>query len=242
MKEGVVENVRAAGGEIYGITSEPQHLADQAREHWELSFESVGDPHQEISRVCSQRDWLTLFAADRLEFIQRGAKWKVEHPKGFFQPGVLAVTRERRILYRWRSVPSAENLNGTLSRPTATHVGENIERALAAGEAAGDAAHDDNPVMGLPPIPFPLFLACVLANGWFVRVKSFAYSPGVAGIRTRFATAAFRFVLFALAWISAFAWLPTVPVLLVLLAWVVWVGRDIRRVFGPLRTSRELTA
>ena len=50
-----------------------------------------------------------------LEFLQRGADWEVEHPKGYFQPGVLSLTNSGRILYRWRSVPCAENLNGTLA-------------------------------------------------------------------------------------------------------------------------------
>ena len=44
MNKGVVEKIRAAGGEVYAITSEPQHLADQAHEHWELNFENIGDP------------------------------------------------------------------------------------------------------------------------------------------------------------------------------------------------------
>jgi hypothetical protein len=135
MDQGIVEKVRAAGGEIYAITSEPQHLADQAHEHWELDFENVGDPHQEISKTCSERGWLTLYAnRGDLEFLQRGADWEVEHPKGYFQPGVLALTNAGRVLYRWRSLPSAENLNGTLARPTARHAWCAIETSLAAGD------------------------------------------------------------------------------------------------------------
>jgi len=45
MQKGVVEKIRAAGGEVYAITSEPLHLADQAHEHWELEFANVGGPH-----------------------------------------------------------------------------------------------------------------------------------------------------------------------------------------------------
>ena len=104
---------------MYAVTSEPQRLADQAHEHWELNFENIGDPHQEISTACSEQGWLTLYAnRGSLEFLQSGADWEIEHPKGFFQPGVLALTKDRRVLYRWRSVPSSENLNGTAMRPT----------------------------------------------------------------------------------------------------------------------------
>ena len=169
MNEGVTLKIRAAGGEVYAITSEPQHLADQAHVHWELDFENVGDPHQEISRTCSERGWLTLYAnKGDLEFLQRGADWKVEHPKGYFQPGVLAITNAERVLYRWRSIPSAENMNGTLARPTPQHAWQAIESSLAAGDTAGDAAHDDDPAIDQSPPPRILFLAALIANGWFV--------------------------------------------------------------------------
>jgi hypothetical protein len=219
MKAGVVEKVRAAGGEVYAITSEPQHLADQAHEYWELDFENVGDPHQEISRTCNERGWLTLYACKGdLEFLQRGANWEVEHPKGYFQPGVLALTSAGRVLYRWRSVPSAENLNGTLARPTAEHAWGAIESALAEGDTAGDAAHDDAPVVDAAPPPRLLFVAALLANGWFLGVRSFAF------------------------WAAALVLLPTPLVGLVLAGWAVWVARDIRRVLGGLDVQQEISA
>jgi hypothetical protein len=228
MNEGVVDEVRAAGGEIYAVTSEPQHLADQAHEHWELDFENVGDPHQEISRTCSERGC--------------GANWEVEHPKGYFQPGVLALTNAGRILYRWRSVPSAENLNGTLARPTARHTWGAIERSLAAGEAAGDAAHDDDPVIDQAPPPRALFLAALIANGWFLGVRSFAYSPGVRSVPSRFAAASSRWLLFLAVWAAALAFLPTVLVGLAFAGWVAWIMRDIRRTLGGLDVQEELVA
>jgi hypothetical protein len=88
VEEGVVDKVRAAGGEVFAVTSEPQRLADQAHEYWELSFENVGDPHQEISKTCSEQGWLTLYAnRGNLDFLQGGADWEIEHPKGFFSTG-----------------------------------------------------------------------------------------------------------------------------------------------------------
>ena len=243
MKEGVVEAIRAAGGEIHAITSEPQHLADQAHEHWELDFESVGDPHQEISRTCSERGWLTLYAnRGNLEFLQRGANWKVEHPKGYFQPGVLALTSAGRVLYRWRSVPSAANLSGTLARPTARHAWESIERSLAAGGVTGDAAHDDDPVIDQKPPPRALFVAALLANGWFLGVKPFAYSPGVGSVSSRFAIASSRWLLFIAFWAAALAFAPTALVGLAFAGWAAWIARDLRRTFGDRDVQQELVA
>ncbi len=243
MNEGVTLKIRAAGGEVYAITSEPQHLADQAHVHWELDFENVGDPHQEISRTCSERGWLTLYAnKGDLEFLQRGADWKVEHPKGYFQPGVLAITNAERVLYRWRSIPSAENMNGTLARPTPQHAWQAIESSLAAGDTAGDAAHDDDPAIDQSPPPRILFLAALIANGWFVGVTSFAFSPGVESVPSRFSAAMFRWLLFLAVWVVSLVFLPTVLVGLAFAGWVAWIARDIRRVLGGLDAPEELVA
>jgi hypothetical protein len=243
MKEGVVEKIRAAGGELYAITSEPQHLADQAHAHWELNFENVGDPHQEISRICSEQEWLTLYAnRGNLEFLQRGVDWEIEHPKGFFQPGVLALTNNRRVLYRWRSVPSVENLSGTRLRPTARHAWDKIESALTAGDQAEDAAHDDNPVVDGGPPPRMLFFAALIANGWFLRAKSFMYSPGTESIPSRFKTIFSRWFFFLLFWIIALAIAPVLLVELAFVGWFVWIVWDLRRIMVEMDNQVELTA
>lgn len=243
-EEGVVERIRAAGGEVYAITSEPQHLADQAHEHWELDFENVGDPHQEISRTCAERGWLTLYAnRGSLVFQQSGANWKIEHPKGYFQPGVLVLTGEGRVLYRWRSVPSAANMQGTLARPTATHVWSAIEQALAAGDAAGDAVLDDDPVIDRPPPPRIVFIAGLLASGWFLGVRSMVYSPGARTGALRFLAIYSRWLLFLGFWAVALALLPTLLVGLAFAGWAAWVARDIRRTLGgDLNMHEELVS
>ena len=243
MDTGVVAEIRAAGGEIYAITSEPQNLANQAHEHWELNFENVGDPHQEIPKTCSERDWLTLYAnKGDLEFLQRGADWKVEHPKGYFQPGVLALTNSGRILYRWRSVPSEENLNGTLARPTAKYEWNEIQESLTAGDAAGDAAHDDQPEIDSAPPPRPVFIAALIANGWFLGVKSFVYSPGVPSPPKRFAAALRRWIVFFAFWLAAVAILPIAPVVTAFACWLVWIARDVRNTVGSMDVQQEIRA
>ena len=41
----MVADIRAAGGEIYGITSEPNSLAIEAEDAWNMTIPVVGDPH-----------------------------------------------------------------------------------------------------------------------------------------------------------------------------------------------------
>lgn len=201
----------------------------------------MGDPHQEISRTCSERGWLTLYANQGdLEFLQRGAKWKIEHPKGFFQPGVLALTRQQRLLYRWRSVPSDANMQGTLARPTASYVWNAIEPALAAGDEAGDAALDNDPVIDRAPAPRFIFIAALLANGWFIRVKSLVYSPGMAVEPTRILKILARWLVFFPFWTGALFLLPTLFVGCVFCGWFIWVVRDTRRVMDKFQLKKEL--
>ena len=237
----MVERIRAAGGDVFAISSEPQHLANQAHEHWDLNFDNIGDPHQEIPRVCDERDWLTLYAnRGDIEFLQRGADWMVEHPKGFFQPGVLAITQSSRILYRWRSVPSKKNLNGTVARPTADHVWRSVEASLRAGDGAGHSAHDDNPEVDSAPPPVAVFMAALIANGWFLRVKSLVYSPGVGSTPARLKKAFGRWPPFIALWVAAFVWLPTLWVSVVLLSWLSWIFTDIRSAWGRMDVQEEI--
>ncbi len=241
--DGVVDKIRAAGGEVYAVTSEPQHLADQAHTHWDLSFENIGDPHQEIPRVCDERDWLTLFASrGKTEFLQRGADWKVEHPKGFFQPGVLVVNQSSEILYRWRSVPSEKNLNGTVARPTPMHVWNAIENALASGSRGVHAPLDENPQIDAPPPPKLVFIAALIANAWFLGVKSFAYSPGAEETPKRFAKAFKRWPFFIALWVLAFVFLPAAWVSAAAVLWVAWIAYDVRATLDAMDVQVEIKA
>jgi len=193
--------------------------------------------------MCSERDWLTLYAnKGDLEFLQRGADWEVEHPKGYFQPGVLAVSNSGRILYRWRSVPSVENLNGTLARPTAKYAWSEIEKSLVAGDTAEDAAHDDQPEIDSKPPPRLVFIAALIANGWFLGVKSFLYSPGAASPPKRFAAAFRRWILFFAFWIAAVVFFPVTPVVAAFACWLTWIVHDVRTTISSLDVQEEIKA
>jgi hypothetical protein len=240
---GIIEKVRDAGGELFAITSEPQYLASQANEHWELNFENIGDPHQEISRTCSERGWLTLYAnRGSLDFLQGGTDWEVEHPKGYFQPGVIALTNEGRILYRWRSIPSVNNLNGTVARPSAGYVWSSIQQSISGETTSEDAPLDEDPEIDQGPPPRPLFFGALIANGWFLKLKSFAYSPGVEPVPIRFKKALSRWWLFGASWIIAFALVPVLPVSLALLCWVGWIGYQIKKTTMNLDNQVALVA
>jgi hypothetical protein len=239
---GVAGKARAAGGEIYAISSEPQALADRAATDWQLDFETVGDPHHEISSACRERGWIDFFVNERLDFLRacpgRPLDWVPTHPKGYFQPGVLALTGDGRVLYRWRGVPTHRNMGGATERPTFEHVWTRVARALEAGDAIGDADLDTDPPLDSSGIPWPLFASLLIANGWFLNARGFR-SP------RHIVRAGVRLLAFSGAWAVAFAWLPTLPVAAVLAGWIAyiapkvrWVGQEFQHVEDPEPSPR----
>ncbi len=239
MKAGVADRVRAAGGEIYAISSEPQSLSGRAATEWGLDFECVGDPHHEIADACRERGLVDLFVNQETEFLERsvaagGADFAPTHPKGFFQPGVLVLRSDGRVLYRWRGVPTHNNMGGATERPTAEYVWSNVEAALAQGEAVADADLDTEPQLDSRGLPWIVFSSLLIANGWFLRGRGFRGPQQIM-------QAGLRLVGFVAAWLAAFIWLPTLPVAVALAGWVVyitpkvrWLGRQFQDVRGSL--------
>tara|TARA_B100000497_G_C7667853_1_gene402774 strand:+ start:300 stop:611 length:312 start_codon:yes stop_codon:yes gene_type:complete len=99
-KKGIVHEIRQAGGEIYAITSEPHTLANNAQKEWKSDIEHIGDPHHEILADIHDRGWLSLFIWNYKPGFREEVTKNLSHPNGIYQPGVLAVTREGRVLYR----------------------------------------------------------------------------------------------------------------------------------------------
>ena len=216
MKSGVVDAIRAAGGEVFGMTSEPQSLATEASETWEIGFPCIGDPHHEIRDALQERGFLGVFANPDYGHLRR-RPW-ASHPKGYFQPGVVALSRAGRVLYRWRCRPMHQNMSGAGQRPTPEYVWGEIESRLPAG--IPDAELDESPEFARPDPSWPVFLTMMLAHGWFLRPKAFPLArpgdrPSADARRMKRRVAAF-----AAAWVVALAVLPTVWVALGLAAWV----------------------
>ena len=179
-QSGVVEAIRAAGGEVFGISSEPHSLASEAEDTWEMSIPVIGDPHHEIAGACRERGWLDLVVNQRLGFLLStleqldGARdWKPTHPKGFFQPGILALRQDSTVLYRWRGIPTHKNMGGAAERPTVAWVWKHLKAALDAGGKAVDAPLDRDPELDSRGVPWIFFASLLIAHGWFIRPRGF---------------------------------------------------------------------
>ena len=227
------QRIREAGGEIYAITSEPERLAAQARSEWALDFETIGDPHHEISEACRDAGLLQIIVnPDTARFEEEEAS-PYRHPKGYFQPGVLALTADRRVLYRWRSRPTRKNMGGAIHRPTADHVFDRIAHALSTSSTSEtwvDAELDLDPKIDSRGMPFWLVLMLQIANGWFLRPVTFGQGFGGRSVAVRMRLAALKSVLFIAAWIGAFIFLPAAWVGAALGGWIIWIAPKVRAI------------
>jgi len=218
--------------------SEPQRLANDAKSDWELTFETVGDPHQEIAKQCRDRGWLELFINEQTSFITNTDD-RLSHPKGYFQPGVLGIDSNKRILYRWRSLPTRANIGGAAERPTACYVYQKIAESLEQTDNIEDAQLDGKPELDSKGRPFPVFVALLLANGWFIRPVPFLLTNSKLTPLQRAKRAMRRIPFFFASWIAAFLILPTNWVTTAVIAYGVWVSVIVATVFRGLQHTSE---
>ncbi len=162
----MLDEIRDAGGELYGITSEPQTLATEAEGEWELSYPIVGDPHHEILATLRDRGFIDVYFNENTGHLKE-RPW-TSHPKGYYQPAVLAVNAEGRVLYRWRMIPSKKNQAGAGTRPESKYVWNAIESAMESGE---EPRLDENPVLTAKSRSWFVFMLLALAQGWFLWPK-----------------------------------------------------------------------
>lgn len=226
--------MREAGGEVYAVTSEPHSLAMNAESDWKTGMQHIGDPHHEIAGACAERGWLQLFTND---WGDSGLTDWASHPKGYFQPGVLALSKQGRVLYRWRSRPNRKNIGGAVGRPLPEHAWKEIKTALDQGPDAPDAKHDDNATLDRRPAPWPIFVGLLFANGWFIRPRPFPNRPGKNDIQKRIRMALLRLVLFVAAWMAAAILLPPLTVGIALAVYaavaapgIIWVHKRFQNV------------
>lgn len=203
-----MDEIRAAGGELFGITSEPHSLASEAEDAWEMSIPVVGDPHHEIREDLKSRQWLEIFFNPDSGHLRERA-WS-SHPKGYYQPAVIAIDKSGRVLYRWRCVPRYSNMSGAGARPEARYTWDRMRMAL---RDQSDVELDKDPVMGAKDLSWFKFLVILTAHGWFLRPRAFPLLRDGHRAGVKPADAMRRAYLFLGVWILALWFLP-----------VLWVG------------------
>jgi hypothetical protein len=211
----VVEEIRTAGGEVFGITSEPHSLASEAEDAWHMSIPVIGDPHHEIREDLKARAWLDIFYNEDAGHL-RERSW-ASHPKGYYQPAVIAVDKSGRVLYRWRCVPKFSNMSGAGARPEARYTWDYMQDAMS---SPGDAALDQSPLLGAKDLSWPKFLLILVAHGWFIRARAFPLLREGEKAKVSPRDAMRRVWIFVGAWILALLAFPPVWVGLAAIGWM----------------------
>ena len=115
-------------------------------------------------------------------------------------------------------------------RPTASHVWTNVQAALAEPADTPDVPHDDDPILDGTPVRWPVFVALLIANGWFMRPVPFDQRVGGVRLAVRQRNAVLRIPLFIAAWIAAFTFLPLWIPSLAFAGWVAKITPGVRMV------------
>lgn len=216
-----MQEIRAAGGEVYGITSEPHSLAVEAEDAWHMSIAVIGDPHHEIRTDLQHRGWLEVFYNKNFGHLRERA-W-ASHPNGYYQPAVIAIDKNGQVLYRWRCVPRYSNMSGAGARPEARYTWNKIKARLHSNKTATTSMPelDRNPVMGSETLSWFKFLLLLTAHGWFIRPKAFPLLREGDKDRVSPKAAMSRWKYFLSGWLAALIALPLSWVAIALLLWMV---------------------
>ena len=201
---------------MYGITSEPQSLAAEAETAWGMTIPVIGDPHHEIRDELAARGWIDVFYNADYGHL-RHRDW-ASHPKGYFQPAVIAIDQSGKVLYRWRCVPKYSNMSGAGPRPEAQYTWDLLRSAMSAD---GDAELDKDPDMGAEQLSWLRFLLILTAHGWFLRPKAFPLLRDGDKDDVSPNTAMRRVYIFVALWLLALVLLPIVWVAAALVLWLI---------------------
>lgn len=211
----MLAQIRAAGGEVFAVTSEPQALAEEAAAEWEIDFPVVGDPHHEIRQQLKERNLIDVFYNEDCGHL-RERSW-ASHPKGYYQPAVIALKNNGQVLYRWRCVPKYSNMSGAGARPEASYTWEHIKAGL---HSDVDAEPDQTPTLGAEDLSWPRFLLILTAHGWFVRPRAFPLARAEDKKRVSPGAMMPRVYAFVLLWLLALLVFPAQWVGLAALVWM----------------------
>ena len=201
------------------------------------------DEHHEISNASQARGWLELFVNKSALGLIDTEDSIYSHPKGYFQPGVLSLDSNGRILYRWRSVPTRKNMGGATERPTSSYIFDKVTEALSnksTGGGPAGATLDTNPRLDSRGLPWPIFVSLLTANGWFIKPKPFPYLKGGPSVGQRSKSAIIRIPFFVAAWVIALITLPGIWVGSTLVVYALWLTPHIRYINQQFQNEKVL--
>jgi len=105
-------DIQNSGGQVFGITAQPKGYEKKSQELIGCDFEIICDPSNAVAYELKKRGYLDL------TITEVGTKGGMAYPHGMAQPGALAISRDKQVLYSWAIIPSAATLGGAKDRPS----------------------------------------------------------------------------------------------------------------------------
>ena len=136
-------------------------------------------------------------------------------------------------------MPTRANIGGAAERPTATYVYQKVSESLEQTANDKDALLDDKPELDSKGRPFPVFVALLLANGWFIRPVPFLLTNSKLSALQRIKRAARRIPIFLAVWIAAFLILPVNWVATAAIAYGIWLTPIVVMIYRGLQHKSE---
>ena len=231
---GVLQDIRAAGGEVIGITSEPDSLAREAEAAWQIDMPIVGDPHHEIRKDLKNRGWLDIYHNEDSGHL-RERKW-ADHPHGYYQPAVIAVDQSSKILYRWRCVPKFSNMSGAGQGRKPCILGKRCRQPCPNNSMRRRIRIQRwarRRCLGLN------FLLLLLAHGWFIRPRAFPLLRDGGKGDVSPSDAMRRVYIFVGLWLLALLLLPGLWVVLAAVIWAIAVTPGLIEIHRQFQNEPE---
>ena len=155
--------------------AQEQPAADQAKKAWKLDFESWSDPKVEIASHMNACGMAHIHIdTDLAETMNSNGVSGGLYQAGLTQPAIVVVPRgsPNSALVSWSSVPTVGNVGGAIGRPSAMETLAAVGAALA-GEPGYEKWTPESTLGRKLPLPFPVFLLALFANGNFIRPGPF---------------------------------------------------------------------
>ena len=126
----MLDDLRAAGGQLVGVTGETQAKADRARSAWGLRFEMLGDPQLVVAKALYERGIMELYV-DTDKWTKGDMAGHHRYEQGMIEPGVAIVRADTAAtaqtdpnapmrtwtkLFAWAAVPRAGNAGAATNR------------------------------------------------------------------------------------------------------------------------------
>ena len=110
-------DLRALGGELYGVTAQTQAGVDEAVAEWELDYKVISD----AENVLAKRFGIAISEKEM----------PGEYAYGMAQPGVVIIDQTGKALVQWAIDPQESNGFGALDRPPPNVIWGAFEAARA---------------------------------------------------------------------------------------------------------------